>query len=112
MRGTKPLLQFYAPRLSLEAKHNLAKRYKNCARGKTKKPQMPGYTSTHLIHYIYTKLASFGSSKKKYAETALFAAIFFISKAAKSRFWDNFVNVFSGFYIAGKANLMYNIAEE
>jgi hypothetical protein len=49
---------------------------------------------------------------KKYAETALFAVIFFISKAAKSHFWDNFVNIFSGFYIAGNADLMYNIIEK
>jgi hypothetical protein len=52
LRGTKPLLQFYALRLSLEAKGNLAKKYKNCARGKTQKPQMPGYTNTHLIYHI------------------------------------------------------------
>ncbi len=45
-----------------------------------------------------------------------FASIFFISTApliaAKSRFWDNFVNIFSGFYIAGNADLMYNIVEK
>jgi hypothetical protein len=64
LRGTKPLLQFYAPRLSLEAKHNLAKKKQELRPRENQKPQMPSYTSTYLIHYIYTKLAVFGSSKK------------------------------------------------
>jgi len=64
---------------------------------------------THFTHYIYTKFAVFGSSKKLIpGEQPFCSHIFHLcggAKAAKSRFWNNF---FRFFFIAGKANSMYN----
>jgi len=64
---------------------------------------------THFTHYIYTKFAVFGSSKKLIpGEQPICSHIFHLcggAIAAKSRFWNNFS---PAIFIAGKADLVYN----
>jgi len=111
LRGTKPLLQFYAPRLSLEAKHNLAKRYKNCARGKTKNHRCPAIQAHTSSIIFIPNWPSLGQVKKNMLKPP-FSQPYFSSPKRRKAVSGIIVNIFSGFYIAGKANLMYNIVEK
>jgi len=80
--STKLSLQVCTLRISLAARQNSTKKYKNCARRKTTNPQVPGCTDTH--HPLYLYYIGRLSVKKKIALNR-FAAIFFIFVAALSR---------------------------